>query len=186
VQIYKGFIRARAVFVEPAREHAFARSRFTKNQNRAFSRENLSRLVGKRANRGAGTDERIDGLSGLARLAGELFMIVTLFLQESLKDDEERGKFERLGQKLLRSFLDRPDCQINRPVRGQHKQRNTRIDLSQTRQKIERGAVGQHVVSNDDVRPGVPKQLLRVVAAFCFFDFVSVLLQKITDTKSDP
>src|SRR5689334_4556794 len=74
VEIDKRFFSSRAVLVQPAREDALARSGFTKNQHWGFGRKYLAGLVRECANRCTCTDERIDSLTRLARLAGELFV----------------------------------------------------------------------------------------------------------------
>src|SRR5262249_40026095 len=81
IKIDECFVISRAVLVQPAREDALACSCFTKNQHRTFGRENLARLIRERANRCTRADKRIDSLTRLSRLAGELFVIVALFLQ---------------------------------------------------------------------------------------------------------
>ena len=91
--------------MQPTREHAFARSGFAENQHRTFGGENLSRLIRERADRGAGADKRIDRLTHLPRLAGQLFVVVALFLQQTLKNDEQRRELERLSQETVRRLL---------------------------------------------------------------------------------
>src|SRR5689334_10305944 len=81
VEIDEGFFSARTILVQPAREHAFAGSSFTENQNRTLSRKDLLGLFFQRANRGAGADKRIDRLSHLPRFTGQLLVMVALFLQ---------------------------------------------------------------------------------------------------------
>ena len=83
--------------MEPAREHAFAGAGFAQDQYRAFGGKNLPCLIRQRTNRRAGPDKRIDRLAHLARLAGELFVMVTLFLKQSLQNDEKSWELERLG-----------------------------------------------------------------------------------------
>jgi hypothetical protein len=111
-------------------------------------------------------------------------VIVALFLEKSLKNYEESRKLKRFGKKLFRALFDRPDCKINRSVGGQDQKWNSRIDLSKSREKIERSSIREHVIRNNDVRTACAKQVLRILAALSFIDFVAVLLEEITDTES--
>ena len=72
-----------------------------------------ARLVCECANGGAGTNKRVDGLADLPRLTGQLLVVVALFLQQSLQDDEKRWQLEWFGQKLFRAFFDRSDCEVD-------------------------------------------------------------------------
>src|ERR1043165_8404016 len=92
--------------------------------------------------------------------------MISLFLQQTLEDNEQRRQFERLGQKLFGAFFNRTHGQIDRAVRRQHQQRSSRVDLFETRQQIERGAVRQHVVGDYYIRSRGAKNVLGVLTAF--------------------
>jgi hypothetical protein len=64
------------------------------------------------------------------------------------------------------------------------KQGNTRIDFPQAGKQIQRGAIGEHVISDDNVRLGCSKDFLRVAAALGFIDLVALKLKKVAYTEA--
>src|SRR6185503_6181140 len=86
IQIDKCLVRARAIFMKPARQHAFPGSCFTKNKYGAFGRQEFASLICKCTDSSAVADEWVDRLPNLARSAGHGFVGVSLFFEKSLED----------------------------------------------------------------------------------------------------
>ncbi len=86
-------------------------------------------MLGEAADHVARAEKRINRLTTLAGLAGELFLAIALIFKNALEDDEERRHFDRFRQKLFGAFFDRLHRQVNRGVPGEDDDGHARINL---------------------------------------------------------
>src|SRR5205823_10928010 len=120
VQVYERFLRAWSLPVEPRREHALSRTGRPTDENGAARRQHDARLPGQLSDGRARSQEWI-GRAPPARGAQRRFPAARAPpFQRALQYDQKGGQLDRLGEELLRAFLDGADRQIDRSVRRQH------------------------------------------------------------------
>ena len=188
VQVHKRLAGARRMPVEPARHHALSRSGFPQDEHRTVGAGHLRRLFAEAPHRGPppAALERIDLAAPVAaRLVGKLAAMRPLALQHALQQDQQRRQLDRFDQEVVRALFDGAHRELDRPLSGQDDHRQVRLDGFQSRQQVQRVAVGQAVVEHDGVGPRVPDRALRGGAGIGFHDLVILQLEEIVYGEAD-
>ena len=184
-----GSSAARAVAVEPAREHALAAAGLALDQDRAArglrpcARPRRARRIaaevpgeGVDAPRGPGARGRPPGGASRAGVSSRRRSITS-----------SAGQLDRLGQELVGAFLHRAHREVDRRVAGQHhdgqRSRRSRGSAAAARARCRRAACGRA-----RPRPGGSSRtaLLRRGAGVGLLDLEALALEEVADPEADP
>jgi hypothetical protein len=112
VQIHERLGPARAVLVNPARQHALTRAGLTQDEHRYVRSDGGSRHFLEPADGAAVTQEGRRGCAGHGGRERAL-SAVALLVERASHQDLERLEIDRFGQEVLGTGLDGPDREID-------------------------------------------------------------------------
>ena len=111
-------------------------------------------------------------------------LAVSLILNCTLDNREESGQLDWFCEKLLGSLFDRTHREIDRPVRGEHDERNGTIEFPQPGQEIEGRTVWKTVVQNGYRGARSAKHVKGVLTCLGLVDAVSLGFQKVANPET--
>ena len=173
VEVDESLFAPGAVRVDPPREDPLPRSGLAEDEDGAVPLEHEARPLVEPPHLRARPDERVEE-AGLRPRDDLLPLAQALLLQEPLDEDEERLRLDRLRQELLGAVLDGADGEVDRAVRRQDDERRLLGELLDLRQDVERGAVREAVVGDDDVVRRRAEALHRLLAGVRLVDVEAV------------
>ncbi len=153
VEIDECFLPARSVAVAPAREHALTGAGLPEQQQRAVGGDHPPRVLGQRADRRAGAEERIELGPGLAGVVHDRALAAGLALEQPRDQRLEQSALDRLGDEALGALLDGLDGEVDRAVAAEHDARHLGIGGPQLADQLDPVAVRQAVLDQHDVGP---------------------------------
>src|SRR5664280_1294061 len=152
IQVQEALLAARPVAVNPGREDAFAGPRLSVDEDRDVRAGDTLRPIAEEADRSARAAEGIDLPPRLARFVLKAAAAIALVLENPIDDEKKRRQLHGLGQKLLRSFLDRLNRHVELFVPGENDTGNARVGPLHVREDVERGPIRQSRGDNESVR----------------------------------
>ena len=129
--------------MEPAREHALARTRLSLDEHGNRRGDDPRRLGRDLLDRGAFSEEGIDRLALLRGLAHRGDPPHATVLERTLDDHLQGRQLDGLGQELLGPLLDRLHREVDRAVRGEEDHGQRRVLALEGPQNVEPVAVAQ-------------------------------------------
>ena len=153
IQVQEALVASRSVAMDPGGEDAFPGARLTMDENRDVGSGDALRPIREDTHRGARAAEGIEMLPCSTGFVPEPAAAIALILQNPIDHEKQGRELNRLGQELLRPFLDRLSGDVQVFISGENDAGNAGVRSFHVGENVEGGAVGQARGDNESVRP---------------------------------